>query len=358
MAAMNTGRLSITTLGKRFGAHVALEGLSMTIEPGEFVALLGPSGCGKSTTLRLLAGFETPDHGEIRLGEQVLSSAQAQVPPEQRRMGMVFQSYALWPHLSVAGNVDYPLRVQKVAGSERRRRVEDVLARVGMTAMAGRYPRELSGGQRQRVALARCLVSQPAVILLDEPLANLDRHLRASMEDYFRDFHRETGTTMVYVTHDQDEAMALADRVAVMQDGRLKQFATPETLYHRPADVEVARFIGQGSVVHLAHATAREWLTGRDAQRLDAQGHARGFVRPQHVVLGVEGGMPALVERCIFRGERHVLSLRLEDGQSLTAYSPAAQPPGSQTTVAIERLWGLEEGQTKMQAHRDRVPAG
>ncbi|GHC22994.1 ABC transporter ATP-binding protein [Kushneria pakistanensis] len=348
----------MTALAKHFGQHVALEGLSMTIEPGEFVALLGPSGCGKSTTLRLLAGFETPDHGEIYLGDQRLSSAQMQVPPEQRRMGMVFQSYALWPHLSVAGNVDYPLRVQKVASSERRRRVEAVLARVDMTAMAGRYPRELSGGQRQRVALARCLVSQPAVILLDEPLANLDRHLRASMEDYFRDFHRETGTTMVYVTHDQDEAMALADRVAVMQAGRLKQFATPETLYHQPVDVDVARFIGQGSIVHLTRAAAGEWLTGSEAQRLSDQGRARGFVRPQHVVTGVEGGLPAQVERCIFRGERHVLSLRLADGQSLTAYSAAAQPSGSRTGVAIERLWGLEAGEREVKGADARASAG
>ncbi len=196
------------------------------------------------------------------------------------------------------------------------------------------------------MALARCLVSQPSVILLDEPLANLDRHLRASMEDYFRDFHRETGTTMVYVTHDQDEAMALADRVAVMQDGRLKQFATPETLYHQPGDVEVARFIGQGSVVHLARAAAGEWLTGTDAQRLSDQGHARGFVRPQHVVLGVEGGLPAWVERCIFRGERYVMSLRLNDGQTLTAYSGVALPLGSRTSVAIERLWGLKTGES------------
>lgn len=338
---MNTGRLSMTSLSRRFGSHTALEALSMTIEPGEFVALLGPSGCGKSTTLRLLAGFETPDHGEIHLGDQLLSSAQVQIPPEQRRMGMVFQSYALWPHLSVAGNVDYPLRVRKVARDERRRRVEEVLARVDMTRMAGRYPRELSGGQRQRVALARCLVSQPAVILLDEPLANLDRHLRASMEDYFRDFHRETGTTMVYVTHDQDEAMALADRVAVMQNGRLRQFATPETLYHQPCDVEVARFIGQGSVVRLTHATPGEWLTGAQAQRLSDQGAARGFVRPQHVRLGVEGGLPAWVEGCIFRGERHVIALRLTDGQSLTAYSPVALATGSRVSVAIERLWGL-----------------
>lgn len=334
--------LILDNLSKRFGDAQALESLSMGVAPGEFVALLGPSGCGKSTTLRLLAGFETPSGGEIRLGERLLSSPRAQVAPEKRRMSMVFQSYALWPHLDVAGNVGYPLRVQKVPRERRQRRVQEVLDRVGLSSLASRYPRELSGGQRQRVALARCLISEPAVILLDEPLANLDRHLRSSMEAYFRDFHRDTGATMLYVTHDQSEAMALADRIAVMQHGRLKQLATPEALYRQPCDAEVARFIGQGSVLNLVRAPVGDWLIGSATHQLDRDGRGRGFVRPQHVRLGVAEGLTARIHACVFRGERYALTLTLDDGQTLAAYSDRPHAPGSLTRVAIDRVWGLD----------------
>ncbi|MFT4192737.1 MAG: ABC transporter ATP-binding protein, partial [Comamonas sp.] len=226
--------LSLRGVSRRYGDHAAVQALDLEIPAGAFVALLGPSGCGKTTTLRMIAGFEPPDAGEIRLDDRLLANASAQVPPEQRHMGMVFQSYALWPHMSVADNVGYPLKLRGVRGAEYARRVTEALALVQMEGRAQAAPQDLSGGQRQRVALARCLVAEPRVVLLDEPLANLDRHLRASMESAFRAFHRRTGATFIYVTHDQGEAMALAGHVAVMHQGRLVQWATPEQLYAQP----------------------------------------------------------------------------------------------------------------------------
>ena len=205
----------------------AVKSLDLAIGQGEFFSLLGPSGCGKTTTMRMIAGFEQPSDGAILLGERVLADAGSMVPPERRNMAMVFQSYALWPHMTVAENTGYPLKVRGITGERYRRKVMDALATVRLDAYADRRPSELSGGQRQRVALARCLVTEPDVVLLDEPLANLDRHLRQEMEETFREFHATSGATMVYVTHDQAEAMALATDVAVMSEGRLPSFLTP-----------------------------------------------------------------------------------------------------------------------------------
>jgi len=242
-------RLTIEWATKRFGDFAALDATSLTAEDGEFLAVLGPSGCGKSTLLRLVAGFETLTEGQITIGSRVVSGGGVHIPPEHRKVGIVFQNYALWPHMTVAENVGYSLRVNKVALPERRRRVQEALELVDLIGFEDRKPGLLSGGQRQRVALARCLVAAPSLVLLDEPLANLDVHLRASMEREFSDFHRQTGTTMIYITHDQAEAMALADRIAVMDEGKIVQIATPSNLYREPATEMVARFIGQGMVV-------------------------------------------------------------------------------------------------------------
>ena len=239
----------ISAVTKRFGRHAAVDAVDLSIRDGEFVALLGPSGCGKTTLLRLVAGFERADGGRITVGDRLMSAPDTHVPTEHRRIGMVFQAYALWPHMTVADNVGYPLRVRRVPRAERTARVARALHTVRLDAYAGRRPAELSGGQRQRVALARCLVMEPDVVLLDEPLANLDVHLRESMLAEFRRFHAETGATMIYVTHDQAEAMALADRVAVMEAGRLAQSGPPPEIYHRPANDMVARFVGRGTVV-------------------------------------------------------------------------------------------------------------
>ncbi|MFQ3786428.1 ABC transporter ATP-binding protein [Halomonas sp. A29] len=342
--------LTIERVTKRFGEQSAVEALSLDIAPGEFVALLGPSGCGKTTMLRMLAGFESLSEGEIRLGGRTLASREHHVPPEQRNMAMVFQSYALWPHMSVADNIGYPLKLRRLDGETYRHRVAQALALVGLAPYAERSPQELSGGQRQRVALARCLVTDPDVVLLDEPLANLDRHLRAAMEHSFRDFHRRTQATLVYVTHDQSEAMALADRIAVMREGRLAQWATPETLYRQPRTAWVASFIGQGSLLNVA--------AGWPGQRLEEVALMRGLaaapaertqpvlVRPEHVT--VLSGAPSpqdlrgRVESVTFRGERYELHLRLESGEALLAYHHTPLGEGQQVAVTLREGWCLE----------------
>lgn len=342
--------LKIAGVTKHFGDQTAVDALSLDIEPGEFVALLGPSGCGKTTMLRMLAGFEPLSEGEIRLGGHTLASREQHVPPEQRNMAMVFQSYALWPHMNVVDNVGYPLKLRRLSGEAYRRQVAKALAMVALTPYAERSPQELSGGQRQRVALARCLVTDPDVVLLDEPLANLDRHLRAAMEQSFRDFHRRTRSTLVYVTHDQSEAMALADRIAVMRDGRLEQWATPEVLYRQPRTAWVASFIGQGSLLNIAAG----WPGKRLEEAVLMRGLAAAFtertqpvlVRPEHVMVLPDAPSPqalrAQVEGVTFRGERYELHLRLESGEALLAYHQAALGEGRQVGVIMREGWCLE----------------
>ncbi|ESR23391.1 ABC transporter ATP-binding protein [Lutibaculum baratangense] len=242
-------RVRFEAVTKRFGRTNAVDAVSLDIRRGEFLALLGPSGCGKTTLLRLIAGFETPDAGTISFDDTIVGQASRSVAPEDRGLAMVFQSYALWPHMSVAENVGFSLSVRRVARPERERRVSEALAAVGLQDFASRRPHELSGGQRQRVALARCLAMRPGIVLLDEPLANLDTHLRETMQREFRRFHGESGATFVYVTHDQTEAMSMADRVAVMDRGQLQQVGHPRDLYREPSTEMVARFVGRGMVV-------------------------------------------------------------------------------------------------------------
>jgi ABC-type sugar transport system ATPase subunit len=240
--------LTLERVTKRFlsrgAGTAAVDGVDLLVADGEFLAVLGPSGSGKTTLLRLIAGLEPVDAGTIRLGPTTVSAPGLHVPPERRRVGVVFQSYALWPHMTVKRNVGYALEVRRVRGATYDRRVAAALATVGLGGFEGRRPAELSGGQRQRVALARCLAMEPSVVLLDEPLASLDVHLRAALQEEFTAFHRHTGATMLYVTHDQAEAMALANRVAVMDSGRIVQYAPPLDLYRRPATTFVADFIG------------------------------------------------------------------------------------------------------------------
>jgi iron(III) transport system ATP-binding protein len=239
-------RLTLSAVSKRFDDFQAVDGVSLTIPDGAFLALLGPSGSGKTTVLRLIAGLEAPDGGEIRFNETIVAGDGTFLPPEKRGIGMVFQSYALWPTMTVRGNIEFGLKVGGLKPRERAARIEEVLKVVGLAGLGDRRPHELSGGQRQRVALARSLATRPNLILLDEPLANLDAHLREAMLAEFRRIHSLTGSTFVFVTHDQDEAMAVATHVAVMDHGRLEQLATPEELYRKPASPMVARFIGRG----------------------------------------------------------------------------------------------------------------
>jgi iron(III) transport system ATP-binding protein len=236
--------IAIERLTKRFGAVAAVRDLSLAVRDHEFVTLLGPSGCGKTTLLRLIAGFVAPDEGTIRVGAALLSSPAGVVPPERRGMGMVFQSYALWPHRTVYENVAFGLEVRRVPRAEARERVARVLELVNLAGLEGRHPGQLSGGQQQRVALARSLVVEPAILLLDEPLSNLDAKLRERMRWELKDLQRRTGITFVYVTHDQAEAMALSDRIAVMHGGALHQEGAPREVYARPRDRVVADFMG------------------------------------------------------------------------------------------------------------------
>lgn len=240
---MNQNLLSITGVSKTFGDVTALDDVSIDIRENEFFALLGPSGCGKTTLLRVLAGFESPDSGSVTLGSQNLLA----LPPNKRPINLMFQSYALFPHMSVEKNVAYGLQRESLGKEEIRDRVAEVLATVGLTDKASRRPAQLSGGQRQRVALARAIVKRPQLLLLDEPLSALDRKVRAEMQLELKRLQHEVGITFVVVTHDQDEAMSMADRIAVMSDGVVKQVASPVDLYSRPENLFVADFIGSSN---------------------------------------------------------------------------------------------------------------
>jgi iron(III) transport system ATP-binding protein len=236
--------IGIERVTKRFGGVTAVRDLSLVIADREFVTLLGPSGCGKTTLLRLIAGFMAPDEGVIRVGSAALSTPASVVPPERRGMGMVFQNYAVWPHKTVFQNVAFGLEVRKVSRAETQTRVGRVLELVNLAGLERRYPSQLSGGQQQRVALARSLVVEPGILLLDEPLSNLDAKLRERMRWELKELQRRTGITFVYVTHDQSEAMALSDRIAVMHAGEVMQVGAPRAVYTRPVNKIVADFMG------------------------------------------------------------------------------------------------------------------
>ena len=284
--------LDVRGLTKRFGRMAAVDRVDLSVRDREFVALLGPSGCGKTTLLRLFAGFEVPDEGELALEGVTVSRAGWALPPEDRRIGMVFQSYALWPHMSVAENVGFSLRVRGMAAEERRKRVAEALDLVGLADFASRRPAQLSGGQRQRVALARCMAMRPALVLLDEPLANLDPHLREAMQSEFRRLHREIGATFVYVTHDQAEAMALADRIVVMDRGRIEQIGEPQQIYREPGP----RWSGASSAA--ASSSARRFrgrTMGQTSRRRSVPASGREAKPPQASDAGFASGRPISV---------------------------------------------------------------
>ncbi|WP_256849840.1 ABC transporter ATP-binding protein [Pantoea sp. Fr-CA_6] len=350
--------ISLTGLSKAFGAQPVLDAVSLQINQGEFVAVLGPSGCGKTTLLRLLAGFETLDSGEIRIGERQVAADGLHLPPEARELGVVFQNYALWPHMTVAENVGYSLKVNGVARAERELRTTQALTLVGLDRFADRRPADLSGGQRQRVALARCLVARPTLVLLDEPLANLDVHLRATMEEEFRRFHRHSGATLLYITHDQREAMALADRIVVLEHGRVMQFASPQTLWREPANEMVATFIDEGRVLPVSdiepldpgQATAtlcglRVLLRCSPHQRPLPHGKASFHSVSFHLATEGERQFAARVERIIFRGGYNQINLRPlnqpDVSLSLTLNDAALLAVDDTVGVAVDDGWIL-----------------
>jgi iron(III) transport system ATP-binding protein len=256
--------LELCGLTKRYGALTSVDAIDLAVERGEFICLLGPSGCGKTTTLRMLAGFLAPDAGEIRVAGNVMSSPEAVIRPERRNMGMIFQSYAVWPHMTVRENVGYGLKMQSMPTAERQSRTDTLLNATRLAEYADRYPAELSGGQQQRVALARALAPNPGILLLDEPLSNLDANLRGEMRFEIRRLHDEYRNTSIYVTHDQVEAMTMADRIVVMNGGRIEQIGTPEDVYDRPGSRFVARFIGATNVIDGSHV---------EGHRVEVAGH-------------------------------------------------------------------------------------
>jgi iron(III) transport system ATP-binding protein len=331
-------------LSRRYGEIAAVDGVTLDFPAGSFTALLGPSGCGKTTLLRLIAGFEAPAEGQILFDDRLIADPLRQIPPESRGVGIVFQSYALWPHMDVAENVAYPLKTRRTAKVEIERKVADVLEIVGLAGFQARRIDELSGGQRQRVALARCLVADAKVILFDEPLANLDMHLRASMVDVFRDIHRRTGATIVYVTHDQAEALALADRVAVLSRGRLLQVAPPRDVYRAPADATVAGFVGRGAIVSgsVVAATGDMSTVEAAAHRFSARGGrpgpARILLRPEALRLAADG-FAARVLDGVYRGPVHEVRLALATGEEVVLDSIDAPAIGAEVHVACSDAW-------------------
>jgi iron(III) transport system ATP-binding protein len=294
--------LDVRDLRKQFAiGRPAVDGVSFHVPAGEIVVLLGPSGCGKTTTLRCVAGLEHPSAGRISIGGRVVSAPAdgVQVPPRSRNIGMVFQSYAVWPHMTVKQNVAYPLRHRRVPRAEIDRKTGEVLKLVGLGEFADRSVVSLSGGQMQRVALARSLVYQPQLLLLDEPLSNLDAQLRLRLRDDLRRIIKQTGVTAVYVTHDQAEAVVLGDRIGVMRDGKLLQMGSPDEIYNRPGDLFVAKFTGASNLL-AGRVLARngefatveaggERLTALTPARLDAGAAVRIAVRPENVRLGEDG---------------------------------------------------------------------
>ena len=294
--------VELRDIGKRFGDVVAVEGISLIVEPGEFLTLLGPSGCGKTTTLRMIGGFDFPTTGEVLIEGE----AMGQRPPHRRPVNTVFQNYALFPHLSVAGNVGYGLEMARVPKTERRRRVAEALEMVRLPHVEKRKPSELSGGQQQRVALARALINRPAVLLLDEPLGALDLKLRKAMQLELKRLNREVGATFVYVTHDQEEALTMSDRIAVMNEGRVLQLGPPAEIYERPRNRFVADFVGQtnfldGRLLRAANGVAEIELPGTGTVRARVTDGAvpTGIVtiaiRPEKVALAGEA-RPAAVQ--------------------------------------------------------------
>ncbi len=317
--------LSFQNISKRFDKTVVVPDLTLEIAEGELFFLLGPSGCGKTTCLRMVAGFYQPDGGQLLFGSRPMNH----VPPHQRNTGMVFQNYALWPHLSVKGNVEYGLKVRKIAKPEREKRVQDALEMVRLGSLGDRYPSQLSGGQQQRVALARALVIRPDVLLLDEPLSNLDAQLRLEMRAEIKRLHHETGTTALYVTHDQEEALSIADRVAVLKDGLLMQVGAPRDLYRHPGNRFVAEFIGEtnflpakitevGAEMLQIETPAGKIIAARPASNWSVNQQVFASIRPESWHLsaleGATNELEATLEDAMYLGQNEQLAARLSGG--------------------------------------------
>lgn len=329
--------LALSAVAKSFDGQQVLKAIDLTVAEGEFVSLLGPSGCGKTTTLNIVAGFQAPDSGEVHIAGQRVNT----VPVHQRNLGMVFQGHALFPHMTCFENVAFGLRMRRMSQEQIRQRVMEALELVHLSGFEARYPRELSGGQQQRVGLARALAVRPAILLLDEPLSNLDAKLRRAMQGELRQIHTQVRTTMIYVTHDQEEALTLSDRIAVMNQGRIEQVDTPEGVYARPRTRFVADFIGSssfldgtvarsasegvwvdvpGAGVVQAIGSPGEWTVGSNVQ-LGVRADKVRFTSPQE-----EGTMRGIVVDRAFAGAVHHVLVDVGGGRKIAAH--LGQPPG------------------------------
>jgi multiple sugar transport system ATP-binding protein len=358
-------------VSKSFGSALVVDDLTLSVEDGEFVVLLGPSGCGKTTTLRMLAGLEDATSGDIYIGEERVNN----IPTQARDIAMVFQSYALYPHMTIAENIAYPLRVRRTSREEMARRVNQVALMLEIDKLLARRPRDLSGGERQRVALARAIVRSPRVYLMDEPLSNLDARLRVQMRGELKRLQHELGTTTIYVTHDQAEAMTLAHRVAVMRGGRLQQFDTPMNIYNYPANRFVAEFVGSPSMNFIegrVNASERTFTSGDLAlplqeaqlQRLKKGERVTLGIRPEHVHVSTfeqEGLLPATVYVTELMGNETFVFLRLSGGEKIIARAAADFRAEQETPVRVrfemERIafFDTESGEAIKQSQLDEI---
>jgi putative spermidine/putrescine transport system ATP-binding protein len=347
-ASSRPTRLHLQGLRKSFGETVALHQFELETREGEFISLLGPSGCGKTTTLRCIAGFEMPDSGRVLLDGMDIT----ELPPERRDIGMVFQNYALFPHLTVRENLSFGLEMRRVGKTDADRRIAGMLEMVQLGQMADRYPRQLSGGQQQRVALARALVIEPRLLLLDEPLANLDAVLREDMRVFIRELQQRVGITAMYVTHDQSEAMVMSDRVAVILGGKLQQFDTPESIYLRPRSADVARFIGRANVI-AAKVCSRRAVRGTfmryqletpcglveaecDTHLADGQA-VQVAVRPEALRFAHDGAaLQGVVQGAWFLGSAVEHSVQCAGGLELRMHSAPADRLTPGTRIGVE----------------------
>jgi iron(III) transport system ATP-binding protein len=332
--------LKIKGIRKSFGDQVVIDGIDLEVKQGEFVALLGPSGSGKTTMLRLIAGFEDADAGEIRLANRIIVHEGISVPPERRKIGMVFQDYALFPHLSVRENVAFGLP----RGKTRKGRVEDVLEGVGLGPWIDQMPHFLSGGQQQRVALARALAPNPAIVMLDEPFSNLDPALRMQVRADVRKILQDAGVTAILVTHDQEEALSTADRIAVLFHGRISQFGTPEDVYDRPVTREVAAFIGDARFLPgLANGINATTVLGKLPLVEPAEGDIETLIRPEMLsltpIIDGPGDVVGTVASRRFFGRDQQVDLVLPDGTSITARVPTLHhfATGDRVSIRVDR---------------------
>lgn len=321
---------SVTIKGvtKSFGKVTVLQEFNQKFEDGEFITLLGPSGCGKTTMLRLIAGFEKPSSGEIYIGDKLVSSEKEFLPPEKRGIGMVFQSYAVWPHMNVFDNIAYPLKIQKISKSEIEERVNQVLKIVHLEQYKDRFPSELSGGQQQRVALGRALVAQPEILLLDEPLSNLDAKLREEMRYEIKEITKKLKITVIYVTHDQIEAMTMSDRIVLINKGEVQQVAPPQEIYSKPKNMFVANFVGKVDFITGKVEESKILLDNSNNQTLPNTSSFKGKVvvaiRPENVILSDDGEITGKVYSKFYLGDCNDLRVEIGNGNILRIIARAS----------------------------------